>query len=36
VLFAGGEVGGVQRAQGEHRTAADDNRQYHGKRKTQL
>jgi hypothetical protein len=36
VLFAGGEVGSVQRTQGEHGTASDDNRQYHGKRKTKL
>ncbi|MNG17161.1 hypothetical protein D3C84_1011310 [compost metagenome] len=36
VLFAGGEVGRVQRAQGEQGTAADDNRQYHGKRQSKL
>ncbi|MDT4863753.1 hypothetical protein FQZ97_984740 [compost metagenome] len=36
VFFAGGQVGRVQRAQGEQGTAGDDNRQYHGKRKTKL
>ncbi|MNP52668.1 hypothetical protein D3C76_1470770 [compost metagenome] len=36
VLFAGGQVGRVQRAQGEQGTAADDNRQYHGKRQSKL
>lgn len=36
MLFTGGEVGGIQRTQGEHRTAADDYRQYHSEGKAQL
>ncbi|MNL02363.1 hypothetical protein D3C87_1228660 [compost metagenome] len=36
MLFAGGEVGRVQRTQGEQGTAGNDNRQYHGERKTKL
>ena len=34
MLFTGGEVGSIQRPQSEYGTAGDDNRQYHGERKT--
>ncbi|MNS35926.1 hypothetical protein D3C72_680990 [compost metagenome] len=36
MLFTSGEVGGVQRTQGEHRTATDNYRQYYSEREAQL